>query len=73
MAIVPEAVLSAGEQPQTGKVRSLLCYWANREIAMTTVEIARQLSMCQSAVSRASLRGEQIAKENKFDLVETIA
>ena len=36
---------------------------------MTTVEIARSLKICQSAVSRSSLRGEKIAEENQFRLL----
>jgi len=61
-------VLSRGKAPQTVKARSLLCYWANRELGMTTVELSKQLRICQSAVSRASQRGERIANENNFRL-----
>jgi len=61
-------VLRGGKAPQTVKARSLLCYWANRELGMTTVDISRRLGICQSAVSRASQRGERLANENKFSL-----
>ena len=33
--------------------------------------IARRLGNCQLAVSRSSLRGEKIAEENEFRLVES--
>lgn len=62
-------ILRSGKQPQIVKARSLICFWANRELGMTTVEIARRLGICQSAVSRSSLRGEKIARENHFRLV----
>ena len=61
-------VLSRGKAPQTVKARSLLCYWANRELGMTTVELSKRLRICQSAASRASQRGERIAYENNFRL-----
>jgi len=56
-------ILRSGKQPQIVKARSLICFWANRELGMTTVEIARRLGICQSAVSRSSLREEKIAWE----------
>ncbi len=40
-------VLGRGKDPQTVKARSLLCYWANREIGMTTIELSHRLKICQ--------------------------
>ena len=48
----------------------LLCYWANRELGMTTIEPAKRLHLCQSAVSRSAARGEKMARETKFKLIE---
>jgi len=62
-------ILRSGKQPQIVKARSLICFWANRQLGMTTVEIARRLGICQSAVSRSSFRGKKIAEENHFRLV----
>lgn len=62
-------IMRSGKQPQTVKARSLICFWANRELGMTTVEIASRLGICQSAVSRSSLRGEKVAEENQFRLI----
>ncbi len=61
-------VLGRGKDPQTVKARSLLCYWANRELGMSTVELSHRLRISQSAVSRASLRGEEIAVQSNFRL-----
>jgi REP element-mobilizing transposase RayT len=63
-------VLSRSKDSQTIKARRLLCYWANRELGMATVEIARRLKISQSAVSRASRCGEKIASENEFQLIK---
>ena len=68
MDIEPDAVLSRSRSPQTVKARSLLCYWANRELGMTTVELSKQLRISQPAASRASQRGERIVMENDFKL-----
>jgi len=62
-------VMAFGKSPQTVKARSLLCFWAHRKLGMTTVEISRRLHLSQSAVSRLSLRGEKIERENQFELI----
>jgi REP element-mobilizing transposase RayT len=62
------AVLGRDKQPQTVRARNLLCFWANRELGMSTVEISRRLQISQSAVSRAARRGEQIAAQFGFNL-----
>ena len=61
-------VLRARRDPQTVKARGLLCYWANKELGLTTVEISRRLKISQSGVCKASLRGEQLALENGYRL-----
>ncbi len=65
-----EQVTAFGKSPKTDKVRSLLCFWAHRKPGMITVEIGRKLNISQSAVSRSSLRGEKIARENRYELIE---
>jgi REP element-mobilizing transposase RayT len=67
--MAPKDVLRSGKQARTVMARSLVCFWANRELGMSTVEISNQLKIGQSAVSRSSLRGEKIAEENKFSLL----
>jgi len=47
----------------------LACFWARRELGMTTVQIALRLGISQPAVSRASQRGEKIVEEYGFQLV----
>ena len=59
---------SVSEKSQTVKARSLICYWANRELGMTTIELSKQLRILQPTASRASQRGERIVMENDFKL-----
>ena len=55
-----------GKQPLRVKARNLLCYFANKELGMSTVGLARILSIGQSAISRSVQRGEKIAEAVDF-------
>lgn len=68
MNIKKEHVTAFGKSPQTVKARSLLCFWAHRKLGMSTIEISSRLNICQSAVSRSSMRGQKIEKDNQFGL-----
>jgi putative transposase len=65
-----EQVTAFGKSPQTVKARSLLCFWAHRKLGMTTIEIGKRLNISQSAASRSSMRGQQIERENRFELID---
>ena len=65
----PEEVLSSSKQPQRVKARSLLCYWAAKELEIGGADIARRLKISQSAVSRAVARGERIAADMDLKLI----
>jgi chromosomal replication initiation ATPase DnaA len=45
-------VLLAGKQRDRVRARSLLCYWAVRELGMSCTGVSRRLGMTQPAVSR---------------------
>jgi REP element-mobilizing transposase RayT len=66
----PEEVLSSSKQPQRVKARSLLCYWAVKELEVGGADIARRLKISQSAVSRAVARGERIVADMDLKLTE---
>ena len=68
--IKPEKVWAAGKQPLTVKARSLLCYWAVRKLGFTATEIAKRLGVSQPSVSISVQRGEKIATEEKFKLIQ---
>jgi len=70
MAMEIDQVTAFGKSPQTVKARSLLCFWAHRKLGMTTIEIGRRLNISQSAVSRSSMRGQKIERENRFKLID---
>jgi hypothetical protein len=63
-----EDVLRPGKYVKTVKARSILCYWATRELGISTVQLAKQLKLAQSTVSQSVLRGEKILSGNKLNL-----
>jgi putative transposase len=62
-------VLRECKYARTVAARSLLCYWANRELGITTVELARRLNLAQSTVSQSVGRGKRIAAEKRLTLL----
>jgi REP element-mobilizing transposase RayT len=69
LEINPEQVWALGKHPLTVKARSLLCYWAVRELGITATEVSRQLGISQPAVSISAKRGEKIAMAEKLKLI----
>ena len=68
LSVKSEQIWQKGKHPQTVKARSLLCYWAVRDLGISATELARRIGMTQSAISHSVYRGEAIAKENGFEL-----
>jgi putative transposase len=61
-------VLREGKYARTVAARSLLCYWANRALGITTVELARRLNLALPIVSQSVERGERVAAEKRLTL-----
>ena len=58
------------KQPKRVKARSLLCYWAFRELRMSCTVVAEKLSMTQPDVSKAVQRGEGLAERDNFEFIQ---
>ena len=54
--------------PEKVKARSLLCFWAARELGMSLTALAKILEMSIAGVGFAVERGELIAKKDGFNL-----
>ncbi len=63
-----DEILSNGRQRRKVKARSLLCYWAARELGMSLTALARKLEMSITGVGFAVERDELIAKKRNFML-----
>lgn len=70
--LTPEELFAAGRYPTRVKARSLLFYWAVRELGMTATELAKATGMTQPSVSMSVKRGEQIAVENNLNIEDFI-
>ena len=70
MEIPVDMVWATGRYPQVVRARSLLCYWAVRELGVSMSYMARRLGVSLPAVSKSVRRGEGIAREGGFELVE---
>jgi REP element-mobilizing transposase RayT len=67
--IEKDVIYSKGRRKIQVAARSLLCYWAVRQLGLPATELAKRLGITQPAVSYAVIRGEQIAKERDYNLV----
>ena len=65
-----QEVFSKGRQQRRVKAKSLLCFWAVREIGMSLRELAGRLEMSAPGVGSAVERGEAIAHRNGYELIE---
>jgi hypothetical protein len=70
LELKPEDVLASGKYPQSVRARSLLCFWATRELGMTTVDLAKKLNLAQPTVSQAARRGQKIVRDWGLRLIE---
>jgi len=70
LGIQCEQIWKKGKHPKTVQARSLLCYWAVRELGISATEFARRIGISQPAISQSVKRGETIALENGFELID---
>jgi hypothetical protein len=68
-----EAGLEQGRRKELtggGLIRSLFCYWSVRELGIPLTELAGRLGISVPAVGYSVERGEIIARENDYQLIE---
>ena len=63
--MTPAYLWSKGKYSKLVEARSLLCYWAIRELGVTATKLAKKLEILQPAVSIWVKRGEAIAKAKR--------
>ena len=62
-------IIKPSRQRQRVMARSVLCYWAIRELGVSGSELSQILELCQSSVSRSVGRGETLVNDRKLRLV----
>jgi len=65
-----EDVFRKGKHQERVKVRSLFCYWMVRELGATLTELAKRLDISVAGVGYSVDRGERIARENNYRLLD---
>jgi DNA-binding MarR family transcriptional regulator len=66
--LAAEQVLARGKDKEMVAARSILCFWASTELAISQVELAQKLKISQPAVSMAVRRGGQLIRRNSYTL-----
>ena len=68
MQIEPTEIWAQGKERKRVKARSLLCYWAVRDVGISMAELSRRLNLSLSGVSLSVKRGEKVAQDNDYKL-----
>jgi len=66
--IEKDQVVVAGKQPDRVRARSVLSYWAIRDLGLTATEVGKYLGLSKSAVSRAATRGQKLIVDQFLSL-----
>jgi putative transposase len=59
-------VFSVGKYRQIVEARSLLCYWAVRELGIPMASLARRLEISPATVTQSVVRGEKLVMKNHY-------
>jgi len=69
LSLDQEIVTRRGRYPDTVEARSVLCYWAARELGISTLELSKRLGISQPTASQSVKRGEKVVKEKELKLM----
>ena len=56
------------QNENVGEARSMLLYWAHRELDIPATELAKRMKLSQPAVSQSVARGEKLIRANGYEL-----
>ena len=62
--------MTGGKQRRMVQARSVLCYWAMRELGVSAVSISKKLDIASSTASESALRGRQIVEKHGLKLLK---
>jgi putative transposase len=68
MELEASEIWKAGKSRRRVAARSLMCFWAVRELGISMTELSRRLDLSLTGVSQSVDRGEKIAELNGFKL-----
>ena len=70
LQIEPSAIWARSKERKRVKARSLFCYWAVRDVGISMAELSIRLNLSLSGVSLSVKRGEKIAQDNDYQLID---
>ena len=70
MQLEPFNIWATGKERTRVEARSLLCYWAVRDLGINMAELSRRLNLSLSGVSLSVKRGERIVQEKGYKLID---
>jgi REP element-mobilizing transposase RayT len=65
-----EDLYSRGKQKRFAEAKALLCFFAVRELGITQTQLAQRLCITQPGVASAVARGERLAREKGYVLLD---
>jgi REP element-mobilizing transposase RayT len=70
MGVEPLGIWAPGKERSRVNARSLLCYWAVRDLGISMAELSRRFGLSLSGVSQSVKRGERLALANGYKLID---
>lgn len=70
--VKPSRIFSPGKDRGRVRARSLLCFWANRELGISLAQLSRRTRISQSSISMSVHRGEQIVELERYSLLNEL-
>ncbi len=70
--VKPSRIFSPGKDRSRVYARSLLCFWAARQLGISMAELSRRTRISQSSISKSVQRGEQIVEKERYSLLNEL-
>ena len=70
--VKPSRIFSPGKDRSRVRARSLLCFWASRQLGISLAELSRRTRISQSSISMSVQRGEQIVEKEGHSLLNEL-
>ena len=70
MGMEKEKVFNKGKDRALVSARSLICYWAVKDLGISMAALSRRFDISIAGISLSVKRGEKIARKNKYEMTD---
>ena len=70
MGVERSRIWVPGKERSRVTARSLLCYWAVRDLGLSMAELSRRLGLWMSGLSQSVKRGETLVQDKGYKLID---